>query len=69
MQAGFVTVFVVAAWLRWDKVTFCRCKLFLSFVAVTSFWFLFSAFFVAVGSDNQLKPFYYFKYKKYFCSE
>ena len=36
LQAGFVTVFVIAAWLRSDKVTFRNCKMLLSFVAVTS---------------------------------
>ena len=42
--------------MRLDKVTFCCCKLFLNFVAVTSFKFLLSTFFVAVGSDNIRKP-------------
>ena len=56
MQSGFVTAFVLAAWLGLDKVTFCCCKLFLNFVAVTSFKFLLSTFFVAVGLDNELKP-------------
>jgi hypothetical protein len=37
MQVGFVTLFVLPVWLRLDKETFCRCKLFSSFVAVTSF--------------------------------
>ena len=33
LQVGFVTVRVLSAWLRLDKVTFYRCKLFLSFTA------------------------------------
>ena len=32
-----ITAFIVAPWLRVDSVTFCGCKLFLSFAAVTSF--------------------------------
>ena len=56
MQAGFVTVLVVAAWLRLDKVTFCNCKILLNFVAVTSFQFVACMFLVAVGLDKIRKP-------------
>ena len=56
MQVGFVTVRTLAAWLRLDKVTFCCCKLFLCFVAVTFFSFLVSVLFVAVELDKIRKP-------------
>lgn len=59
MQAGFVTALVVAACLRWDKVTFCNCKMLLNFVAVTSFQFVAFMFFVTVGLDKILKPLHF----------
>ena len=56
MQVGFVSVRALAAWLWLDKVTFCCCKLFLRFVAITVFSFLVSVLFVAVGLDKIRKP-------------
>ena len=56
LQVGFVTVRVLAAWLRLDKVTFYRCKLFLSLVAVTSFSLPVLVFFVTVGLHKIRKP-------------
>jgi hypothetical protein len=56
MQVSFVTVLVVSALLRLDKVTFRGYKLFLNFVAVTSFQFVAFAFSVAVGLDKIRKP-------------